>query len=58
MGQDFLREDINSKLALYFPNVKVEDLIVTGYPNNNQVVVTLKYSIINTSISDTLEIQL
>jgi phage baseplate assembly protein W len=55
---DFLREDINSKISLYFPNVKVEDLIVTGYPDVNQVVVTLKYSIINTNISDTLEIQL
>ena len=42
----------------YFPNVNVEDLIVTGQEDLNQITVTLKYSIINTNITDTLEIQL
>ena len=55
---NFLREDINSKISLYFPNVNVEDLIVTGQEDLNQITVTLKYSIINTNITDTLEIQL
>jgi phage baseplate assembly protein W len=54
---NFLREDINQKLALYFPNVIVEDLTVTGNPDLNTINVTLKYSIINTSVYDTLEIQ-
>jgi phage baseplate assembly protein W len=54
---DFLREDINEKLTLYFPNIIVEDLIVTGNPDQNTINVTLKYSVINTSIYDTLEIQ-
>ena len=52
------REDINTKISLYFPNVNVEDLIVTGQEDLNQITVTLKYSIINTNITDTLEIQL
>jgi len=54
---NFLREDINQKLTLYFPNVIVEDLIVTGNPDSNTINVTLKYSIINTSVYDTLVIQ-
>ena len=54
---NFLREDINQKLTLYFPNVIVEDLTVTGDPDLNTINVTLKYSIINTSVYDTLEIQ-
>ena len=55
---NFLREDVNSKISIYFPNIKIEDLIVTGQEDSNQVTVTLKYSVINTNISDTLEIQL
>jgi phage baseplate assembly protein W len=55
---DFLREDINDKLSLYFPNINVADLIVAGQEDLNQITVTLKYSVINTNITDTLEIQL
>jgi phage baseplate assembly protein W len=54
---DFLREDINEKLTLYFPNIIINDLIVTGDPDQNTINVTLKYSVLNTSIYDTLEIQ-
>ena len=55
---NFLREDVNSKISTYFPNITVEDLIVTGQEDSNQITVTLKYSVINTNITDTLEIQL
>ena len=55
---NFLREDINAKLSLYFPNINVADLIVAGQEDLNQITVTLKYSVINTNITDTLEIQL
>jgi phage baseplate assembly protein W len=54
---DFLREDINLKLKNYFPNIQIEDLIVTGQNDLNQITVTLKYSVINTNITDTLEIE-
>jgi phage baseplate assembly protein W len=54
---DFLREDINSKLINYFPNVQVDDLTVTGQIDTNQITVTLQYSVINTNITDNLEIQ-
>jgi phage baseplate assembly protein W len=55
---NFLREDINAKLSSYFPNINVADLIVAGQEDLNQITVTLKYSVINTNITDTLEIQL
>jgi uncharacterized protein len=54
---DFLRENINDKLTIYFPNINVVDLIVSGQIDNNRVNVTLSYSVINTNITDNLEIQ-
>jgi phage baseplate assembly protein W len=54
---NFLREDVNDKLMIYFPNIIINDLTVTGQSDNNQITVTLKYSVLNTSINDTLEIQ-
>jgi phage baseplate assembly protein W len=54
---DFLREDINDKLSLYFPNLKINDLTVTGNPDTNTISISLSYSIPNTNISDNLEIQ-
>jgi phage baseplate assembly protein W len=53
-----LREDINEKLFLYFPNILIEDLIVSGDPDINQVNVSLTYSVINTNITDNIEIEL
>ena len=52
---DFLKEDIEEKLYNFFPNIKIEDLNVTG-DNDNNVKIMLKYSIINTNITDGLEI--
>jgi phage baseplate assembly protein W len=54
---NFLREDLNEKLSVYFPNVEVKDLTVTGQSDINQITVTLKYAVMNTTITDTLEIQ-
>jgi phage baseplate assembly protein W len=54
---NFLREDVNDKLSIYFPNIIINDLTVTGQNDTNQITVTLKYSVLNTSINDTLEIQ-
>jgi phage baseplate assembly protein W len=53
-----LREDVNEKLYLYFPNIKIEDLVVSGQPDTNQINVSLTYSVINTNITDNLEIEL
>lgn len=55
---DFLRETLNTKLTNLFPSITIQDLVVSGDPDNNQVNVTLTYSVINTNITDTLEIEL
>jgi phage baseplate assembly protein W len=54
---NFLREDINDKISVYFPNIIVNDLLVTGQSDTNQITVTLKYSVLNTSINDTITIE-
>jgi phage baseplate assembly protein W len=53
---DFLKQDIQNQIGLYFPNVIVARLDVIEYPDINQVVVTLKYTIADTNISDQLDI--
>jgi phage baseplate assembly protein W len=52
-----LKEDISLKLDLYFPNVTVEELDITSQDDINQITVIMKYSVINTNITDNLEIQ-
>lgn len=54
---DSLQEDLSEKIGLYFPNIKIEDLIVSGDFDNNQIDISLTYSVINTNITDTLSIQ-
>jgi phage baseplate assembly protein W len=54
---NFLREDVNNKISVYFPNIIVNDLLVTGQSDTNQITVTLKYSVLNTSIDDTITIE-
>jgi len=51
-----LKQDIQSKLNIYFPNVKIGTLDITSIPDINQVNVELTYSIINTGISDNINI--
>jgi len=54
---NLLKQNIQESLNLYFPNVVVEALNVLPNTDNNQVDVTLKYSIIDTGINDTIQIQ-
>lgn len=53
---DFLKEDIQNLLGIYFPNVKVENLEIQQSPDNNEINIILTYSIINTGISDEVQI--
>ena len=53
---DFLKEDIQQKISIYFPSVIVASLDVMQYPDTNEIVVTLKYTIKDTTISDQLDI--
>jgi phage baseplate assembly protein W len=53
---DFLKEDIQSKIVLYFPNVVVTSLEITSEPDTNKVLVSLYYNIKDTGITDQIEI--
>jgi phage baseplate assembly protein W len=53
-----LKQDIQESLNLYFPNVVIEALNILPDTDNNQVDIVLKYSIQDTGINDTIEIQL
>jgi phage baseplate assembly protein W len=52
-----LQTNIENSLALYFPNVVVEEFTVTPNEDNNEVKINLTYSIQNTGINDAIEIQ-
>ena len=53
---DFLKEDIQEKLTIYFPRVVVEKVDVTVKHDQNQILVTIKYFVANTDINDTVEL--
>jgi phage baseplate assembly protein W len=52
----FLKENIQSLISKYFNNIKVEKLDILEYPDNNEINVQLTYSIINTGITDQVQI--
>lgn len=55
---DFLKEDVSSKLNLYFPQVEITNLEVTAQEDRNTITVVLDYKISQTNDIDTLEITL
>lgn len=53
---DFLEENIQEKIKNYFPNIEVGDVELTSNKDKNEIKITITYSIINTGISDELEL--
>ena len=53
-SMDYLKEDIQNKLNLNFPNINLESLNVLEERDNNTVIVQINYSIPNTGINDEL----
>ena len=51
-----LKEDIQSQIAQYFPNVRIASLDILEDPDYNTITVSLKYNIIDTAISDEIQI--
>jgi len=51
-----LKENIQSLLSQYFPNIRVDKLDVLENSDNNEITVQLYYSIINTGITDQIQI--
>jgi len=52
----FLKESIQSLINKYFTNIRVEKLDILEYPDTNEINVKLIYSIINTGITDQVQI--
>jgi phage baseplate assembly protein W len=52
----FLKENIQLLISKYFTNIQVEKLDVLEYPDNNEITIQLVYSIINTGITDQVQI--
>jgi len=53
---EYLQQDIQSQLGIYFPNVIIERLSINPTPDTYQVVVELKYSIKDTGITDAVQL--
>ena len=53
---EFLRENIESQLTNVFPSVSIGNLDILQQEDLNTITVSLTYNVINTNISDTLEI--
>jgi len=53
---EYLKEDIQSKLNSYFPNILINELNIFQSPDENKITMDLKYSIKNTGINDKIEI--
>ena len=49
---DFLREDVQTKIATEFPNILVRQLEVLANPDNNEVTVQIYYAVEDTNIED------
>ena len=52
----FLKENIQSLILTYFPNVRVDKLDVLESPDTNEINIQLYYTIINTGITDQVQI--
>ena len=53
---DFLKEDINTKLQQFFPDVVINEVEVIGNEDQNEVVVNLQYAVSNTGIEAELNL--
>ena len=53
---DFLQEEISSNLTQFFPNINIDNLSIGKEEDNNIITVSLTYSVTNTNINDTIEI--
>jgi len=53
---EYLKQDIQSQLNLYFPNVIIGNLEINSDPEINQINVILTYSIKDTGITDTVQL--
>ncbi len=53
---DIVKQRVQADLNRYFPNVSIGNLDVFGTPDENTLMVSLTYNVINFGITDNLEI--
>lgn len=53
---EFLKEDVQTKINQNFSNINILGIEVFTQPDNNTVIVRIRYSIPNTNINDELEL--
>ncbi len=53
---NFIKEDLQVKISDNFDNIKIEDILVFQNENENTININIDYSIPNTGINDTLEL--
>lgn len=51
-----LKENIQSLLSQYFTNIRIDKLDILENPDNNEITIQLYYIIINTGITDQVQI--
>ena len=55
-NMDFIKEDLQEKIRINFPNVLLNSIEVLQIPNNNTIKVVIQYGVLNTGITDQLEL--
>jgi phage baseplate assembly protein W len=53
---EYLEQDIQNQIGLYFPNVIIGSLNINSYPDFNQIEVILTYNIKDTGLTDTIQL--
>jgi phage baseplate assembly protein W len=54
---DFLINDIRDKVFIYFPQISIDNLEIKSKEDENTINIRMDYSIINTNLSDIIEIE-
>tara|TARA_R110001592_G_scaffold108672_2_gene303516 strand:- start:872 stop:1279 length:408 start_codon:yes stop_codon:yes gene_type:complete len=54
---DNIEDEIISQLTNLFPNINIENLEIFEQEDNNQISISLDYSIINTNINDNVQLE-
>jgi phage baseplate assembly protein W len=54
---DFLKEDISEKIGIFFPDINIISLNVFGNPDSNSISININYTITNTNITDTINLE-
>jgi|TARA_B110000967_G_scaffold209936_1_gene268740 hypothetical protein len=52
-----LKDDLNSQLGLYFPNIQIKELNVLSNPDTNAISIEMTYNILSTGITDELQLE-